>query len=119
MINMFDGLVVAGGGLSKDWQLFAPEVTAHINGRIKTIHGEDIPRTEITAFNLDDNQQMAEFLAGRQKEITVPVSSGKVVYDPFKRTGIGLSRLGTSEAVSIGANAYALNAIDRKGFKQL
>ncbi len=119
MITMFDGLVVVGGGLSKAWQLFAPEVTAHINGSIKTIHGEDFPRTEITAFNLEDNQQMTEFLAGRQKEIAVPFSSAKVVYDPLKRTGIGLSRLGTSEAVSIGAYAYALNAIDKRAFNQL
>lgn len=111
MITMFDGLVVVGGGLSKAWQLFAPEVIAHINGNIKTVRGEDFPRTEITAFNVEDKEQMKEFLKGRQKEIEVPFSSRKVVYDPLKRTGIGLSRLGTSEAVSVGAYGYALKMI--------
>ncbi len=113
MINMFDGLVVVGGGLSKAWQLFAPEVTAQINGTICTVGGQKLQRTVITAYNLEDRKQLGEFLTGREKEINVPFTSEKVVYDPLKRTGIGLSRLGTSEAVSIGAYAFALNAIDK------
>ncbi len=117
MITMFDGLVVVGGGLSKAWKLFAPEVTGHINGKIKTVGGEEFPRTEVTAFNLEDNEQLEEFIAGQQKEIPVPFSDRKVIYDPLKRTGIGLSRLGTSEAVSMGAYAFALNAIDREPAK--
>jgi glucokinase len=113
MITMFDGLVVVGGGLSKAWPLFAPEVIAHLNGSIKTVDGKEFPRTEITSFNLEEELQVVEFLAGQQKEIKIPFSDEKVVYDPLKRTGIGLSRLGTSEAVSIGAYAFALNAIDK------
>jgi glucokinase len=113
MITMFDGLVVVGGGLSKAWPLYAPEVIAHINGSIKTVDGKEFPRTEVTAFNLEENLQVVEFLAGQQKEILIPFSDDRVVYDPLKRTGIGLSRLGTSEAVSIGAYAFALNALDK------
>lgn len=115
MITMFDGLVVVGGGLSKAWRLFAPGVIAHLNGTIKTLEGKEFPRTEVTAFDLEDKRQMEKFLAGQQKEIDVPFSSGRVVYDPLKRTGIGLSRLGTSKAVSAGAYAFALNAIDTGG----
>jgi glucokinase len=114
MITMFDGLVVVGGGLSKAWSLYAPEVIAHLNGGIKTVEGKEFSRTEITAYNLEENVQFVEFLAGQQKEIQIPFSDEKVVYDPLKRTGIGLSRLGTSEAVSIGAYAFALNAIDTR-----
>lgn len=113
MITMFDGLVVIGGGLSKAWPLFAPEVIAHLNGSISTVDGKEFPRTEVTAYNLETAPQMAEFLTGRQKEIQVPLTDKKVVYDPLKRTGLGLSRLGTSEAVSTGAYAFALNAIDK------
>ena len=36
----------------------------------------------------------------------------RVVYDPHKRTGVGLSRLGTSHAVALGAYAFALRALD-------
>jgi glucokinase len=114
MITMFDGLVVVGGGLSRSWPLFAARVIAHINGSIKTIDGTEVPRTEVTAFNLEDSQQLAEFLSGQQKEIPIPFSNDKVTYDPLKRTGIGLSRLGTSKAVSVGAYAFALNALSSK-----
>jgi glucokinase len=38
----------------------------------------------------------------------VPYSSRRIVYDPQARTAIGISRLGTSKAVAIGACAFAL-----------
>jgi glucokinase len=38
----------------------------------------------------------------------IPGTSRKVAYDPMPRTAVGMSRLGTSEAVAIGAYAYAL-----------
>jgi glucokinase len=34
-------------------------------------------------------------------------------YDPIKRIGVGISRLGTSEAVAIGAYSYALNELSQ------
>jgi glucokinase len=36
-----------------------------------------------------------------------------MLYDPQKRIGIGISRLGTSKAVAIGAFAYALQKLDK------
>jgi glucokinase len=45
----------------------------------------------------------------------VPGSDRKVAYDPLKRVGVGLSRLGTSQAVAIGAYAFALAELDRRG----
>ena len=35
-------------------------------------------------------------------------------YDPLQRVGVGISRLGTSEAVAIGAYAFALRKLDAK-----
>ena len=35
-------------------------------------------------------------------------------YDPLRRIGVGISRLGTSEAVAIGAYAFALRKLDAK-----
>ena len=45
------------------------------------------------------------------REIVVPGSSRKIQYDPLQRVGLGTSRLGTSEAVAIGAYALALNKL--------
>ncbi|HPV55575.1 MAG TPA: ROK family protein, partial [Tenuifilaceae bacterium] len=36
----------------------------------------------------------------------------EVDYDPLKRFGVGLSRLGTSHAVAVGAYAFALKKLD-------
>jgi glucokinase len=44
----------------------------------------------------------------------VPGSRKKVQYDPLQRTGVGLTRLGTSEATALGAYAFALQALDRR-----
>jgi predicted NBD/HSP70 family sugar kinase len=41
----------------------------------------------------------------------VSVSARTVSYDPLKRTGIVLSRLGASRAISLGAYAYALTRL--------
>ena len=68
---------------------------------------------EIKAFNLEDGVQMESFIRGEACEINVPGSSRKVAYDPLKRIGVGLSRLGTSHAVSIGAYAFALHMLDQ------
>ena len=51
-------------------------------------------------------------LEDRTRPLAVPGSARSVLYDPHKRTGVGLSRLGTSHAVALGAYAYALNALD-------
>ena len=42
----------------------------------------------------------------------MPGSRKKVQYDPLQRIGVGMSRLGTSEAVAIGAYAFALRKLD-------
>ena len=43
----------------------------------------------------------------------MPGTDRKVIYDPLKRVGVGLSRLGTSRAVAIGAYAYALHVLEQ------
>ena len=52
------------------------------------------------------------FYASSTTEIYVPYTTKKVVYDPLKKTGVGISRLGTSNAVSIGAYAFALSKLN-------
>ena len=48
------------------------------------------------------------------KEIAIPGTARTIRYDPLQRTGVGLSRLGTSEAVAIGAYAFALKRLDQE-----
>jgi glucokinase len=69
-------------------------------------------RLEMTAFNLEDPDERARFVKGEVKEVQVPGSARKVTHDPLERVGVGLSRLGTSKAVALGAYAFALTALD-------
>lgn len=107
-ITLLDGLVVIGGGLSGAHPLFLSKLVEEMNHPYETISGHSLERMEIVAFNLEDQNHLAEFLSPSLKEIQVPFSQGRVPYNPNKKMGVGISRLGTSRAVSIGAYAFAL-----------
>jgi glucokinase len=111
-ITLMDGLIVIGGGLSAAAPLFLPRVVAELNGTIETLDGRRFPRLVSKAFNLEDEGGMAAFIRGDEREIAVPGTNRKMIYDPQKRIGVGLSRLGTSRAVAIGAYAYALHTLE-------
>ena len=110
-ITLIDGLVVIGGGLAGAAELFLPALVAEMNAPYETPTGP-LVRLEMTAFNLEDPEERARFVAGEVKEVVVPGSTRTVTYDPLERVGVGLSRLGTSKAVALGAYAFALTALD-------
>jgi glucokinase len=110
-LTLIDGLAVVGGGLSGAHSLFFPSLIAELNGAFVYPDGKRVQRLEARAFNLEDKQDLAIFLKGEQKEIQVPGSNHKLFYDPLRRIGVGVTRLGTSKAVSVGAYAFALNAL--------
>jgi glucokinase len=106
--------VVIGGGLTGAADLFLPALVAEMNSTYETPSGP-VPRLEVEAFNLEVPGEREAFVRGEAREVVVPGSDRKVAYDPLKRVGVGLSRLGTSRAVAIGAYAFALAELDRRG----
>ena len=113
-LTLIDGLAVVGGGISGAWPLFLPALVNELNGTYTAPTGEKFRRLDSPVFNLEDPAQLQQFLQGERREITVPGSRKKLQYDPLQRTGVGLSRLGTSEATAIGAYAFALQALDQR-----
>ena len=111
--TLFDGLIVIGGGVSNAHQLFMPAVLEAMNGTIQTYSGSSLDRIVQKVYNLEDEGQARDFARGEVKQIAIPGSEDSIAYDPLKRIGIGVSVLGTSEAVGIGAYAFALNKIDQ------
>jgi glucokinase len=111
-ITLLDGLVVVGGGLAGSGGLFLPALVAELNGTLTLASGQEVPRLEMSAFNLEDDGERRRFVSARPREVRVPGSDRTVAYDPEKRTGVGLSRLGTSRAVSLGAYAFAIRKLD-------
>jgi len=113
-ITLLDGLVVIGGGIAGAHRQFLPAIVDEMNGTYQAPNGERFPRLAQRAFNLEDPPQLEAFLTGETKELTVPGSSRKVKFDGLQRTGVGISRLGTSEATAIGAYAFALRSLDER-----
>ncbi|WP_193212323.1 ROK family protein [Luteolibacter marinus] len=111
-LTLIDGLGVIGGGVSGAWPAFLPALVAEMNSEFIAPDGKRFRRMPAKAFNLEDPGQLKAFLKGDSREVAIPGSDRTVLYDPLQRTGVGISRLGTSEAVALGAYAYALSQLD-------
>lgn len=112
--TLVDGLVVIGGGLTGAHSHFLPAMVKEMNTEFVSVTGRGtVPRMETVAFNLEDQAQRSAFLRGRSTELVVPGSSRRVAYDPIKRIGVAISRLGAGRAVALGAYAYALHTLDK------
>jgi glucokinase len=111
-LTLVDGLAVIGGGVSGAWPLFLPALVDELNSTYTGPDGNKFRRLASAAFNLEDTAQLEVFLKGETRTIKVPGSDRSLAYDPLQRVGVGMSRLGTSEAVAIGAYAFALQKLD-------
>lgn len=109
VLTLIDGLAVIGGGLAGAAPLFLPRVMAELNGTIASYGGGKTRRLIQDAYDLGDPAQRMEFLRGEARGVAVPRSSRTLVTDPRKRVGVGVSKLGASRAVGVGAYAFALN----------
>ena len=114
VLTIVDGIAVIGGGVAGAKSLFVPAMMEEVRGHFTGATGDCFPRLAQRAFYLEDETQMAEFLQGQVKQVQVPHTNERVTYDSMPRVGIGFSRIGTSKAISIGAYAFALHALDRK-----
>lgn len=110
-LTLVDGLAVIGGGVSKGYRLFLPALVEELNSTYTGPSGNKYRRLASKAFNLEDKADLEKFLQGERREIAVPGSARRVQYDPLQRVAVGLSRLGTSEAVALGAYAFALKKL--------
>jgi glucokinase len=113
-VTLVDGLVVIGGGIAGAHSLFLSPLVAEMNRPFQQISDHALRRMESRVFNLEDRSELADFIKGSIREIPVPYSDRKIKYDPLKRIGVGVTRLGTRKAVSIGAYAFALSRIDNE-----
>lgn len=109
-LTLIDGLAVIGGGISGAHPLFMPALIKAANSNFEGCAG-GLRRLIPRVFNLEEDSQLRTFLHGETCEVMVPRSRRMIRHDSLQRTGVGLSRLGTSEAVAIGAYAYALSRL--------
>jgi len=110
-ITLLDGVMVIGGGIAGAKGLLMPRVVNYLNGNIELTDGTKLPRLVSKVYNMDDEGERKSFTQFTTKAIPVPFSDKKVTYIPEKRLPIGTSRLGTSQAIALGAYAFALKHI--------
>ncbi|HUI29413.1 MAG TPA: ROK family protein [Candidatus Acidoferrales bacterium] len=112
-LTLIDGIAVIGGGLAGASEIFLPYVVKEMNSSFVGSEGKPFRRLVQNAYNLEDDAELEKFLKGVAKEIEVYGTSKKIKYDAEMRTGVGISKIGTSRAISIGAYAFALSSLDK------
>lgn len=110
-ITLIDGLVVIGGGLSGASDIFLQNIIDEMNSNFTKPDGTKFKRLSSKVYNLEDEKQISEFVKGKTKEISVYGTDKKINFDYEMRIGVGVSKIGTSKAISIGAYAFALKAL--------
>ncbi len=114
VVSIIDGLVVIGGGISKAAKYIMPSVLKVMNSKIGTENGETLNRLQMRTYDLEIEEEFRAFAKGESRKMKIYGSDDEFVYDPQKRIGITISKLGTSRAVAFGAYAFALHAIDNQ-----
>jgi len=112
-ITLIDGLVVIGGGLSGAWPVFMDRLIYNMNEPFTDLQQKNVDRLEIKTYNLQNDKELIAFTDKTGQMIKVPKIAREVWvwFDPVKKTGVGISRLGTSSAVALGAYAYAMDQL--------
>ncbi len=109
LINLFDGIVVIGGGLTGAGSLYMPAVMDVLKGAFANKQARLVQKV----YCLDDDTQRAAFFTTTSHQIKVPFSNKTVNYSPEQKVAIVTSKLDASEAIALGAYAYALNRLDQ------
>jgi len=111
-LNIVDGLVVIGGGVSGASKYILPGVIKEMNRSINTFAGNSFSSLQSKVFNLEQEEDTKKFFMDKDTTVLIPFSKKKVPYTNHKKIGIAISTLGTNEAVALGAYTFALAQLD-------
>ncbi len=100
-LTLIDGAVVIGGGLAGASRHFLPSLMNELNGRIN-----HFPRLESKAYNMENSVEATEFMRPAETML-----NGQIPYILHKKIPVGISRLGTSKAVAVGAYNFAVSKL--------
>ncbi len=112
-ITLTDGLIVIGGGITAARKYIMPSLLKSLRGKLRSFSGEELNRVQMKVYDLDNDAEFAEFAKGDARNIKIYGSDEEVIYDPQKRIGVAISKMGASKAIAMGAYAFALNELDK------
>jgi predicted NBD/HSP70 family sugar kinase len=113
-VQLTDGLVVIGGGITAAKKYIMPSLLGQLRSEIKTVKGDAVRRVQMEVFDLDDDAQFEKFAKGESRQLKIYGTDKYTTYDPMKRIGVAISKMGASKAISVGAYAFALSQLDSK-----
>lgn len=108
ILTLIDGVAVIGGGISGAMSLIMPSLMAEISSNYKSYSGSSYPRLDQKIYDYRNEKDKKAFLNWPEQEIKVPGTNEIINYSGDARIPIGISRLGTSRAIAMGAYAFAL-----------
>ena len=111
-VTLIDGLIVIGGGITAARKWIMPSLLKELRSKMHTIAGDELNRVQMKVYDLDSEEEFKEFAKGDQRTLKVYGTDRYVAYDPQKRIGVAISKLGASNAISVGAYAFALSQLD-------
>lgn len=111
-VTLTDGLVVIGGGITAAHKYIMPSLLKEMRVKIHTLQGDELNRVQMKVYDLDDEEEFKAFAKGEQRALKVYGTEHFVTYDPQKRVGVMISKLGANQAISVGAYAFALRQLD-------
>lgn len=112
-VSLIDGIIVLGGGMTASRDLFMPALLKELRSEIHNGNGESVKRVQMSVYDLDNPVEFESFAKGELRTLNIPGTNDTVMYDPIKRIGVMVSKLGASKAISVGAYAFALSMLDQ------
>lgn len=112
-LDIIDGLVVIGGGLSGAAKYIVPAMKEQMRSSLSTFGGDRFPCLQSEVYDLNATEELAEFLRDDSTLVQVPGAERSVRYRNSRKTGIAVSSIGTSTAIALGAYAFALNNLNK------
>ena len=112
--NLVDGLIVLGGGMTGAAKYIKPSMLEVMRSKINTLEGKELGRIPMKVYDLDNEDEFADFIKGEQQKMKIYGSEIEVDFDPQKRIGVTVSKLGAGKAIAIGAYAFALDQLDQR-----
>ena len=112
-LDIVDGLVVIGGGLSGASKYIMPGIMAEVRNQLHNIDGGCFSCLQSDVYDLTDAEELKKFIVDGRKEVVIPTTDKVSDYYYDRKVGVAFTTIGTSQAISLGAYAFALNELDK------
>ena len=112
-VTLIDAPVVIGGGIANAHPLFLKALVNQMNGSFVLPDGRKERRLIQKVFNFEEEAERKKFLQNISSKVKLPDSGKEIIYNPEPRICVGVSKLGTSKAIMLGAYAFALQNLEQ------